>query len=220
MMSSSNHPTSNIKDAFSTNLPEYILVVPDYFPASPSKTYSSTSNDSTEVIPPASLTFSLFHDDPYMEVLNAYATFTPSPIPIPPPIIKPPSLQFDSLEFFLSKDLLSPKKRKQDQSYSQNYEIGESSHESTLGRHEEQIEEILNHLDELPLDRIERIEDDVEGLGKSRIIIQQEFDQMKAELQKSRSQIYKLQRNQLGQGNKIAFSHYRISNLEHVIKEI
>ncbi|GJV41652.1 hypothetical protein Tco_1420092 [Tanacetum coccineum] len=92
-MSSSNHPTSNIKDAFSTNLPEYIPVVPDYFPASPSKTYSSTSNDSTEVIPPASSTFSLFHDDPYME-----------------------------------------------------------------------IEEILNHLDELPLDRIEQIEDDVEGV--------------------------------------------------------
>ncbi|GKF28019.1 hypothetical protein Tco_0094361 [Tanacetum coccineum] len=98
--------------------------------------------------------------------------------------------------------------------------MGESSHESTLGRHEEQIKEILNHLEELPLDRIERIEDDVEGLGKGRIIIQQELDQMKAELQKSHSQIYKLQRKQLGQGNKIAFAHYRVSNLKHVIKEI
>ncbi|GKB21566.1 hypothetical protein Tco_0855489, partial [Tanacetum coccineum] len=98
-----------------------------------------------------------------------------------------PSSQFDSLEFFLPKELLSPKKQKQDQSYSQNYEMGESSHESTLGRHEEHIKEILNHLDELPLDRIERIEDDAEGLG---------------------------------QGNKIAFAHYRISNLKHVIKEI
>ncbi|GKB63289.1 hypothetical protein Tco_0919475, partial [Tanacetum coccineum] len=159
-MSSSNHPISNIEDAFSINLPEYILVVPDYFPASPGKTYSSASNDSTEVILPASSTFSLFHDDPYMKVMNAYATFTPSPIPIPPPIIKPPSSQFDSPEFFLPKELLSPKKRKQDQSYSQDYEMGESSHESTLGRHKKQIEEILNHLDELPLDHIERIEDD------------------------------------------------------------
>nr|GEX03845.1 putative reverse transcriptase domain-containing protein [Tanacetum cinerariifolium] len=43
--------------------------------------------------------------------------------------------------------------------------MGESSHDSTLEQHEKQIEEILNHLDELPLDRIERIEDDVEGLG-------------------------------------------------------
>nr|GEW16262.1 reverse transcriptase domain-containing protein [Tanacetum cinerariifolium] len=42
--------------------------------------------------------------------------------------------------------------------------MGESSHDSTLEQHEKQIKEILNHLDELPLDRIKRIEDDVEGL--------------------------------------------------------
>nr|GEX83696.1 hypothetical protein [Tanacetum cinerariifolium] len=42
--------------------------------------------------------------------------------------------------------------------------MGESSHDSTLEQHGKQIEEILNHLDELPLDRIERIEDVVEGL--------------------------------------------------------
>nr|GFB18349.1 hypothetical protein [Tanacetum cinerariifolium] len=34
--------------------------------------------------------------------------------------------------------------------------------------HEKQIEEILNHLDELSLDRIENIEDNIEGLGKVR----------------------------------------------------
>nr|GEZ11682.1 reverse transcriptase domain-containing protein [Tanacetum cinerariifolium] len=66
-------------------------------------------------------------------------------------------------EFFLPKELLSPKKQKQDQ-YFQDYKMRESSHDSTLEQHEKQIEEILNHLDELPLDRIERIEDDVEGL--------------------------------------------------------
>nr|GEV07353.1 reverse transcriptase domain-containing protein [Tanacetum cinerariifolium] len=66
--------------------------------------------------------------------------------------------------------------------------MGESSHDSTLEQHRKQIEKILNHLDELPLDRIERIEDDVEGLGKGRIIIQQDYDQMKVEFQKSRSQ--------------------------------
>nr|GEX01928.1 retrotransposon protein, putative, Ty3-gypsy subclass [Tanacetum cinerariifolium] len=66
--------------------------------------------------------------------------------------------------------------------------MGESSHDSTLEQHGKQIEEILNHLDELPLDRIERIEDDVEGLGKGRVIIQQDYDQMRVEFQKSRSQ--------------------------------
>nr|GEU70434.1 reverse transcriptase domain-containing protein [Tanacetum cinerariifolium] len=146
-MSSPNHLTFNIEDTFS----EYILVVSDYSPASLGKTYSSASNNSTNVIPPTSSNFSLFHNDPYVNVMNAYATFTPSPIPIPPPAIKSPS---DSPEFFLPKELLSPKKQKQDQ-YFQDYEMGENSHESTLEQHEKQIKEILNHLDELPLDPLE-----------------------------------------------------------------
>nr|GEY29066.1 hypothetical protein [Tanacetum cinerariifolium] len=178
-MSSPNHLTSNIKDAFF----EYVSVVPDYSPASPGKTYSSASNNSTDVIPPTSSNFSLFHNDPYINVMNAYATFTPSPIPIPPLIIKPTP---ESLKFFLSKELLSPKKQKQDQ-YFQDYEMEESSHDSTLEQHGKQIEEIINHLDELPLDRIEQIEDVVEGLGKGRVIIQQYYDQMRVEFQKSRS---------------------------------
>nr|GEY29589.1 reverse transcriptase domain-containing protein [Tanacetum cinerariifolium] len=70
--------------------------------------------------------------------------------------------------------------------------MGESSNDYTLEEHEKQFEEILNHLDELPLDRIERIEDDVEGLGKGRIIIQQDYDQMRVEFQKSHSQKSKL----------------------------
>ncbi|GJY70421.1 hypothetical protein Tco_0474124 [Tanacetum coccineum] len=40
--------------------------------------------------------------------------------------------------------------------------MGESSRKTSLERHEEQIEEILNHLDELSLDRIEHIEDKIE----------------------------------------------------------
>ncbi|GJU84063.1 putative reverse transcriptase domain-containing protein [Tanacetum coccineum] len=35
----------------------------------------------------------------------------------------------------------------------------------SYARHEEQIDAILNHLDELPLERIEHIEDKIEGLG-------------------------------------------------------
>nr|GFA25314.1 reverse transcriptase domain-containing protein [Tanacetum cinerariifolium] len=118
-MSSPNHLTSNIEDAFS----EYISVVPDYSPVLLGKTYSSASNNSTDVIPSTSSNFSLFHNDPYINVMNAYATFSPSSIPIPPLTIKSPSP-----EFFLSKELLSPKKQKQDQ-YFQDYEMGESSHE-------------------------------------------------------------------------------------------
>nr|GEY67959.1 UBN2 domain-containing protein [Tanacetum cinerariifolium] len=130
-MSSPNRLTSSIEDAFS----EYVSVVPDYSPASPGKTYSSASNNSTDVIPPTSSNLLLFHDDPYINIMNSYATFTPSPIPIPPLIIKPPS---ESPEFFLPKELLSPKKQKQNQ-YFQDYEIGESLHDSTLEQHGKQI---------------------------------------------------------------------------------
>ncbi|GJX70236.1 hypothetical protein Tco_0307407 [Tanacetum coccineum] len=48
------------------------------------------------------------------------------------------------------------------------FEMGESSHKTHLERHEEQIETILNHLDELPLERIEHMEDKIEGLGNGR----------------------------------------------------
>ncbi|GKE05559.1 hypothetical protein Tco_1397577 [Tanacetum coccineum] len=47
--------------------------------------------------------------------------------------------------------------------------IGESSHKTHLERHEEQIKTILNHLDELPLERIEHMEDKIEGLGNGRV---------------------------------------------------
>nr|GEW43568.1 putative reverse transcriptase domain-containing protein [Tanacetum cinerariifolium] len=50
---------------------------------------------------------------------------------------------------------------------------GESSHKTSLERHEELIEEILNNLDELSLDRIENIKDNVEGLGKGQASIRQ-----------------------------------------------
>ncbi|GJR94510.1 hypothetical protein Tco_0266684 [Tanacetum coccineum] len=66
-MSSPNHPNSDIEDAFSSNFLDYIRASPDYVPASPGKTYSSSLNNSFGVVPIASPTFSLFHDDPYMK---------------------------------------------------------------------------------------------------------------------------------------------------------
>ncbi|GJU46121.1 hypothetical protein Tco_1203387 [Tanacetum coccineum] len=66
--------------------------------------------------------------------------------------------------------------------------MGESSHKTSLECHEEQIEGILNHLDELSLDRIECIDEKIEGLGKGRVIIQQDFDNLEAELQQARAQ--------------------------------
>nr|GEY65071.1 reverse transcriptase domain-containing protein [Tanacetum cinerariifolium] len=87
--------------------------------------------------------------------------------------------------------LLPPKKHRHYRSSSstptlpQEFKIGESSRKTCLERHEEQIEEILNHLDELSLDHIKNMEDNIEGLGKGRVIIQQDFDNMETELYES-----------------------------------
>ncbi|GJW05245.1 hypothetical protein Tco_1564101 [Tanacetum coccineum] len=171
-MSSPSHHTSNIENAFSSNFPDYILASPDYVPTSPGNTYSSSSNKLFGLVPIASPTLSLFHDDPYMKVMHAY--YAKESL-IPPPTIVPPSSMlspmFNPQEFFL------PDSRK-----------------TSLERHEEQIKEILNHLDELSLDRIEHIEDKIEGLGNGRVIIPQDFDNLEAELRESRTQIAKLQR--------------------------
>ncbi|GJW09847.1 hypothetical protein Tco_1575674 [Tanacetum coccineum] len=84
------------------------------------------------------------------------------------------------------------------------FEIGKSSSKIHLKHHENQIEDILNYLEELSFLRIGKMEED---------------NKLKTELEKVRSQIIKLQRKQLGQRDKIAFAHYRISNLEQSIEE-
>ncbi|GKA89196.1 hypothetical protein Tco_0811008 [Tanacetum coccineum] len=79
----------------------------------------------------------------------------------------------------------------------------------TPSPHEEQIEDILNYLDELYLHRIERME---EGRING--------NELKTELKEIHTQIIKLQKKRLGQKDKIAFAHYRISDLEQIIEKI
>nr|GEV19266.1 reverse transcriptase domain-containing protein [Tanacetum cinerariifolium] len=45
-MSSPDHSTSNNKDAFSSNIPDYVSTIPDYSPAFSGKTYSNALNNS------------------------------------------------------------------------------------------------------------------------------------------------------------------------------
>nr|GEV76034.1 hypothetical protein [Tanacetum cinerariifolium] len=191
-MSSPNHPFFDIEDAFSSNFPDYILASPDYVSASPRNTPFESSNNSYGLVPVASPTLLLFHDDPYMKVMHAYyakESHISPPFIMPPPLILSP--MFNPQEFFLPEELLPPKKQGRDRLSSstfalpQEFKIGESSRKTSLERHEEQIEEILNHIDELSLDRIENIEDNIEGLGKGRVIIQQDFDNLETELQEA-----------------------------------
>ncbi|GKE97375.1 hypothetical protein Tco_0020726, partial [Tanacetum coccineum] len=130
-------------DAFSSNLPNYLpSASPDYIPTSLGKTYSSSSN-SFGIVPLASPTLSLFHDDPYMKVLQAFYT---EKSPNLPQIILPPSSIPNPQEFFLPEDLMSPKKQVRLSSFTsslpQMFEIGESSRKTSIERHEEQIEEL------------------------------------------------------------------------------
>ncbi|GJZ92824.1 hypothetical protein Tco_0664889 [Tanacetum coccineum] len=188
-MSTSTHPIivlsdSYVEDAFfSTNTPDYTTASPDYSPASPRNTSSNPSEDLSKDLL-ASLTISPFHDDPYMKVMQAYnATNNEFSIPllrapIPPPTVLPPSLVlplsplFNPRDFFLPEEILPSQKRARFLSSSstdfstppQVFEMGESSHKTSSERHEEQIETILNHLDELPLKRIEHMEDKIESL--------------------------------------------------------
>ncbi|GKC51164.1 hypothetical protein Tco_1073909 [Tanacetum coccineum] len=104
-MSSPDHPTVNLEDAFSFNFPnyvppaspDYVPASPDYVPASPGKTYSSASN-SFGIVPLTSPTLSLFPDDPYMKTLQAFYSENQHPNIIPP----------KTQEFFLLEGHLSP----------------------------------------------------------------------------------------------------------------
>ncbi|GKF97536.1 hypothetical protein Tco_0293357, partial [Tanacetum coccineum] len=78
------------------------------------------------------------------------------------------------------------------------FEIGENYHGSpdrSYARHEEQIDAILNHLDELPFERIEHMEDKIEGLGNGR-------------------------REQIKHDDEIFLAHVRVSTLEMIIEDI
>ncbi|GJY54223.1 hypothetical protein Tco_0445887 [Tanacetum coccineum] len=163
---------SDIEDTFSsTNSPNYTPASPDYFPASPGNISLDPSKDLTKYLL-ASLAISHFHDDPYMKVMQAYNA-TNNELPIPSPQAPIASL------IALPSSLV--------------FEIGESSHKTSMERHEEQIETILNHLDELLLERIEQVEENIEGLVNGRVIIQPDFDSLETELQKARTQIVRLQ---------------------------
>ncbi|GJT96557.1 ribonuclease H-like domain-containing protein [Tanacetum coccineum] len=78
----------DMKIMFDPDENDYIPASPDYVLTSPGKTYSSSSNNSFGLVPIASPTLSLFHDDPNMKVMHAYYA---KELPIPPPIIVPPS---------------------------------------------------------------------------------------------------------------------------------
>ncbi|GJX57238.1 hypothetical protein Tco_0287135 [Tanacetum coccineum] len=217
-MSSPNRSTFDIEDACSSmNILNYTSVSSDYFPASSgSSSFNSSENSKDNMIPPV---FSSFYNNPCLKDVQAfYAKELPisSPDPITPPAILtpspvlPPSLLFDPRYFFVPEELLPPKKRIHSPS-SSSTTLSNSSRNKLVNLG--QIEDIL---DELYLHHIEKIEE-----GRiDRMIIRRNSDELKTELKRIRTQIIKPQKKKLGQKDKIAFAHYRISNLEQIIKEL
>ncbi|GJY91163.1 reverse transcriptase domain-containing protein [Tanacetum coccineum] len=116
-MSSPNHSTSNIGDAFSSmNILNYTSVSSDYFPAS-SGSISFNSSENSNIIPSV---ISPFYNNPCLKDVQAFYA-KESPIPPPDPITPPailtpspvlsPSLLFDPRYFFVPEELLPPKKQ-------------------------------------------------------------------------------------------------------------
>ncbi|GKE25791.1 hypothetical protein Tco_1441175 [Tanacetum coccineum] len=112
-MSSSNHPIivpsdSNIEDALSSTN------VPNYYTASPGNTSPDSLNDFTKYLLDI-LVFSPLHDDPIVEIMQAYdATDNELPTPLLQTIIALPSIipsMFDSQDF-LPPERISPKDTK------------------------------------------------------------------------------------------------------------
>nr|GEX66403.1 hypothetical protein [Tanacetum cinerariifolium] len=165
--------------------------------------------------------------------MHAYDAIIPPQAHIAPPTVLPPSPvlplspMFDPQDFFLPKKILPPRKQAHFLSLSstdlstqpQAFKIGENYHgapDTSHTRHEEHVEDILNHLDKLSLDHIEEIKGHVDG----QVMIQQDFDKLKTELQEARAQIAGLQRKQMRHNNKVALARFRISTLELIIKDI
>ncbi|GJR91381.1 hypothetical protein Tco_0215392 [Tanacetum coccineum] len=82
------------------------------------------------------------------------------------------------------------------------------------------ISRLFDHLDELPLECIEHMEDKIEGLGKGQVIIQRDFDKLDTELQEPRTQIAGFQREQIRYDDEIVLARVRISTLEMIIEDI
>ncbi|GKA69903.1 hypothetical protein Tco_0775967 [Tanacetum coccineum] len=218
--------------------------------SSGSSSFNSSENSTDNMIPPVFSSFYNNPCLKDVQAFYAKELPISSPDPITPPAILtpspvlPPSLLFDPRYFFVPEELLPPKKRICSPSSSsttlsnssrnqtrnlvspsssvytptppQIFEIGKCSIKMYLKHHEEQIEDILNYLEELSFHRIEKMEE-----GRiDRMIIRRNSNELKIELERVRTQIIKLQKKRLGKKDKIAFAHYRISDLEQIIEKI
>nr|GEX13817.1 reverse transcriptase domain-containing protein [Tanacetum cinerariifolium] len=226
-MSTSTHPIiimsdSDVEDAFSYI--DYTLASPDYSSATPRNTSSnfetkqayyttykesSDSSSSSTIPPPPAPVYPCRK----AQLLQPYE---------PKPFMHPFRYYLNGITFIYiawKKEIMPPQKRARFLSPPSSstdlfvsprvFKIGKSSQTVAarqptiltimmrLKRPEEQINAILNHLDEFPLERIEKIEYGIEGLVDGRVIMQRDFDRLETVLQEARTQIAGFQREQI-----------------------
>ncbi|GJV20331.1 hypothetical protein Tco_1369351 [Tanacetum coccineum] len=163
------------------------------------------------------LVFSSFYNNTYLKDVHAYhAKEFPisSPDPITPPailtlsLILPTSLLFNPRYFFIPEELLLPRKQIHSP-YSSSTTLFNSSRNQTCNLVSPSSLVYTSIPPQITLSfNIERME---EGRING--------NELKTELKEIRIQIVKLQKKRLGQKDKIAFAHYRISDLERIIEK-
>nr|GEV68550.1 putative ribonuclease H-like domain-containing protein [Tanacetum cinerariifolium] len=115
VMSSPNHHTTDIEDAFSSNFPDYTTASPSYFLASPNNISRDPLNNLSKYL----LALQAISPFPDMQAYNDVANKPPippqdpitSPTILTPSLVLPPSLLFDPRYFFVPEELLPPKKQ-------------------------------------------------------------------------------------------------------------
>nr|GEU33564.1 reverse transcriptase domain-containing protein [Tanacetum cinerariifolium] len=108
---------------------------------------------------------------PTSNIENAFSSNFPDYLPASPDYVPAsPRITYSSSSNSFSVKQGHDQSSSSTSTLPQAFKIGESSRKTNLERHEEQIERILNHLDEISLDLIEHIEDKIEGLGQVGLI--------------------------------------------------
>ena len=215
--------------------PENDLSSPNVLDYSPKPYNLEDSRNSLDKPSPLGYTPSL--DNPHLKHIRDFYAKT-SPLPPLNPIIHPlfPTSRTEPHGFFLPREPYIPKhpiptytpRYDLRQPYTLNPtpylinppipswkdEIGEKPSRLTLEDEENQLEEILNNLDEIFLDLLEKIE---KGHNNNNLDNQPDYSSLRKTLQENRFKIAKIQKNQMKHHHKIAFARFRICTLEKII---
>ena len=220
--------------------PENDLPSPNVLDYSPKPYIPNHLEDSKNSLhTPSPLGYTPFLDNPHLKHLRDFYAKA-SPIPPLNPVIHPPfpTSRLEPHGFFLSREPYIPKNPIP--TYTPRYdlrqpytlgptpylvnppisswkdEFGENPTRTTLENEENQLEEILNNLDEIFLDLLEKIE---KGHNNNNLDNQPDYSSLRNTLQENRFKVAKIQKNQMKHHHKIAFARFRICTLEKIIDD-